>query len=102
MEKNQGLSTGNISRMAIDFQNQGETLNNLTIRMKQTILSPESKESSGRNCAPLCQIFDKVMRVFDKKRPISGGSSSTTQTKLSKFDRELMNDFFWVLPNFTY
>ena len=37
--QNQGLSTGNISRMAIDFQNQGETLNNLTIRMKQTILS---------------------------------------------------------------
>jgi len=37
--QNQGLFAGDISRMAIDFQNQGESLKNLTIRMKQTILS---------------------------------------------------------------
>ena len=35
---NQGLFAGDISRMAIDFQNQGESLKKLTIRMKQTML----------------------------------------------------------------
>jgi hypothetical protein len=37
--QNQGLFAGDISRIAIDFQNQGESLKNLTIRMKQTTLS---------------------------------------------------------------
>ena len=37
--QNQGLFAGDISRMSIDFQNQGESLKKLTIRMKQTILS---------------------------------------------------------------
>ena len=37
--QNQGLSTGNISRLSIDIQNQGEYLNSLKIKMKPTNLS---------------------------------------------------------------
>ena len=37
--QNQGLFAGDISRLSIDFLNQGESLKNLTIRIKQTTLS---------------------------------------------------------------
>ena len=37
--QNQGLSTGNISRISVGIQNQGEYLNSLKIKMKSTTLS---------------------------------------------------------------
>ena len=37
--QNQGLFTGDISRLSLDIQNQGEVLNNVTIKMKLSSLS---------------------------------------------------------------
>ena len=37
--QNQGLFAGDISRLSIDIQNQGEILNNVTVKMKLSSLS---------------------------------------------------------------